>query len=384
MKEKEIDWTLVKKWIDGQVTGDERARVEGWMQADPRRRRFVEQAGWYYQNDVPLVTGERIDRAWGQFIRIQHSRRRRKLFVAASGVAASFLLLVGIWWLWKQEPVPALTDTSPVEIAAGTQRASLIMSNGTRVELQADGQLRTITDRDVDMLVDSSSLSYENNAITADTLFHTIEVPAGGEFHLTLSDGTKVWLNAKSSLTYPLTFHGNERRVRLEGEGYFEVMPGDKRFIVESRDVNIRVLGTAFNINVYEDEPVVRTTLVRGKIDISTAADTVPRVLTPGEQAIFDRESGELDVERVNPDLYIYWMQGRFVFQNTPLRDIMRTLARWYDMEYEFADPVVETIRFYGIIDRAERVKSLLDQFEKTGKVEFEYSGKKVIVKNRG
>ena len=263
MKEKEIDWTLVKKWIDGQVTGDERARVEGWMQADPRRRRFVEQAGWYYQNDVPLVTGERIDRAWGQFIRIQHSRRRRKLFVAASGVAASFLLLVGIWWLWKQEPVPALTDTSPVEIAAGTQRASLIMSNGTRVELQADGQLRTITDRDVDMLVDSSSLSYENNAITADTLFHTIEVPAGG------------------GLTYPLTFHGNERRVRLEGEGYFEVMPGDKRFIVESRDVNIRVLGTAFNVNVYEDEPVVRTTLVRGKIDISTVADTVHRVLTP-------------------------------------------------------------------------------------------------------
>ena len=384
MKEKEIDWTLVKKWIDGQVTGDERARVEGWMQADPRRRRFVEQAGRYYRNDVPLVTDERIDRAWGQFIRMQRSRRRRKLVVAASGVAASFLLLVGIWWLWKQEPVPVQTGTPRVEIAAGTQRASLIMSNGTRVELQADGQSRTITDRDVDVLVDSSSLSYQNNTIAADTLFHTIEVPAGGEFHLTLSDGTKVWLNAKSRLTYPLTFHGNERRVRLEGEGYFEVMPGDKRFIVESRDVNIRVLGTAFNVNVYEDEPVVRTTLVRGKIDISTVADTAHRVLTPGEQAIFDRQSGELDVERVNPDLYIYWMQGRFVFQNAPLRDIMRTLARWYDMEYEFADPVVETIRFYGIIDRAERVKTLLDQFEKTGKVEFEYSGKKVIVKNRG
>lgn len=384
MKEKEIDWTLVKKWIDGKVTGDERARVEGWMQADPRRRRFVEQAGRYYRNDVPLVTDERIDRAWGQFIRMQRSRRRRKLVVTASGVAASFLLLVGIWWLWKQEPVSVLTETPRVEIAAGTQRASLIMSNGTRVELQADGQSRTITDRDVDVLVDSSSLSYQNNTIAADTLFHTIEVPAGGEFHLTLSDGTKVWLNAKSRLTYPLTFHGNERRVRLEGEGYFEVMPGDKRFIVESRDVNIRVLGTAFNVNVYEDEPVVRTTLVRGKIDISTVADTVPRVLTPGEQAVFDRQSGELDVERVNPDLYIYWMQGRFVFQNAPLRDIMRTLARWYDMEYEFADPVVETIRFYGIIDRAERVNTLLDQFEKTGKVEFEYSGKKVIVKNRG
>lgn len=384
MKEKEIDWTLVKKWIDGKITGEERARVEEWMQADPRRGRFVEQAVRYYQNDVPLVTDERIDRAWARFIRQQRSRRRRKLFVAASGVAASFLLVVGIWWLWKQEPAPVLRETSPVEIAAGTQRASLIMSNGTRVELQVGGRPRTIRDRDVNVLLDSSSLSYEDEAISADTLFHTIEVPTGGEFHLTLSDGTRVWLNAKSRLTYPLTFHGEERRVRLEGEGYFEVMPGDKRFIVESRDVNIRVLGTAFNVNVYEDEPVVRTTLVRGKIDISTVADSVPRVLTPGEQATFDRQSGELGVERVNPDLYTYWMQGRFVFQNAPLRDIMRTLARWYDMEYEFADPVVETIRFYGIIDREERVKSLLDQFEKTGKVEFEYSGKKVIVKNRG
>ena len=230
----------------------------------------------------------------------------------------------------------------------------------------------------------SSIYLYKGSVESVEAPLCEMVVPLGSQTKLRLPDSTVVVLNSGSVLKYAATFGQKERNVYLSGEGYFEVMPGDKRFIVESRDVNIRVLGTAFNVNVYEDEPVVRTTLVRGKIDISTVADTVHRVLTPGEQAIFDRESGELDVERVNPDLYIYWMQGRFVFQNAPLRDIMRTLARWYDMEYEFADPVVETIRFYGIIDRAERVKTLLDQFEKTGKVEFEYSGKKVIVKNRG
>ena len=229
--------------------------------------------------------------------------------------------------------------------------------------------------------MNKESLSYEENQLTKDTLYHTVEVPRGGEYHLTLSDGSKVWLNAESRLTYPAAFGTSERRVRLEGEAYFEVEPGKGHFIVETGDMNVRVLGTAFNVNAYKNETATRTTLVHGKVEVMTGGDELQQVLVPGEQAIFDRESGQLEVKQVNTDLYTRWIKGQFVFRDTPLRDIMRTLARWYEMEYEFTDAELESLCFYGVISRFERVEGLLEQFEKTGKVHFEYQGNKVIVK---
>lgn len=182
-------------------------------------------------------------------------------------------------------------------------------------------------------------------------------------------------------LTYPIAFGMSERRVRLEGEAYFEVEPGKGRFVVETGDMNVRVLGTAFNVNAYGDEAVSRTTLVHGKVEVLTAKDDFRQVLAPGEQAVLDRASGLLDVKQVNTDLYTRWIKGQFVFRDTPLRDIMRTLARWYEMEYEFTDPELEALCFYGVISRFERVENLLEQFEKTGKVHFEYQGNKIVVK---
>ena len=167
----------------------------------------------------------------------------------------------------------------------------------------------------------------------------------------------------------------------MEGEAYFEVESGKGRFVVETGDMNVRVLGTAFNVNAYKNEAATRTTLVHGKVEVMTGGDELQQVLVPGEQAIFDRESGQLEVKQVNTDFYTRWIKGQFVFRDTPLRDIMRTLARWYEMEYEFTDVELESLCFYGVISRFERVEGLLEQFEKTGKVHFEYRGNKVIVK---
>lgn len=145
--------------------------------------------------------------------------------------------------------------------------------------------------------------------------------------------------------------------------------------------MNVRVLGTAFNVNAYKDETVTRATLVHGKVEVLTIKDDLKKVLAPGEQAIFDRECGQLEVKQVNADLYTLWIKGQFVFRDTPLRDIMRTLTRWYEMEYEFTDPELESRCFYGVISRFEHMESLLEQFEKTGEVHFEYQGNKIIVK---
>ena len=213
-----------------------------------------------------------------------------------------------------------------------------------------------------------------------DSVYNTIQVPRGGEYSLTLADGTRVWLNSQSSLRFPVAFRGEERRVQLTGEAYFEVTPGRKRFIVETKSVAVRVLGTAFDVNAYEDETVIRTTLVRGKVEI-LAGGKEACVLQPGQQSVVERATGKTGVLQVNTSLYTQWKDGRFVFRDHTLEDIMRTLARWYDMEYEFVDPGLQQQRFYGVINRFEDVKGLLAQFEKTGKVKFEYEGNRVIIK---
>ena len=376
-----IDWMLVRKRIDGNLTAEEGERLRRWMEGDARRRRFVEHAERYYEHDVPTVDEARIERAWLQFVRKQGLRRRRLAVRIAAGVAASVLLALGVWTLLMMREEASTTVVARQEIAVGAPRARLIISDGTEVELGSGVPQRTIVDREVNVAMDSVSLSYAGNAAVADTVRHTVEVPRGGEFHLTLSDGTRVWLNADSRLTYPLVFGGEERRVWLEGEGYFEVEPGRGRFVVEAGGMDVRVLGTAFNVNAYGDEAATYATLVRGRVEIVTEGDGVASVLSPGEQAVWNRQDGSVEVREVNAWLYTQWMKGQFVFRDTPLREIMRTLARWYEMEYEFADSVVAGECFYGVINRFEHVERLLEQFEKTGKVRFEYEGNKVIVK---
>ena len=157
--------------------------------------------------------------------------------------------------------------------------------------------------------------------------------------------------------------------------------PGKGRCVVETNGMAVRVLGTAFNVNAYKNEMMTYTTLVRGRVEIVTDDNNVAKTLAPGEQAAWNRRDGNVDVRQVNTYLYTQWIKGQFVFRDAPLRDIMKPLARWYEMEYEFACPAVEEERFYGIIDRFEHVERLLEQFEKTGKVHFEYEGNKVIVK---
>lgn len=381
--QEQIDWTLIRKRIDGCLTDEEGKRLEQWIDGDERRRRFVERACRYYERELPVVDETRVSKAWQVFARGQKEKRKRQLLVRWTWSATASVLLVLGTWFWWQRPVASQGggDLPGQEISIGTYQARLFTSDGNRIDITPGYKERVIIDRNVNVLLDSTSLSYVGNDVAGDTLYHTIEVPRGGEFHLTLSDGSRVWLNAESKLTYPLIFGKSERKVRLEGEAYFEVEPGKGRFVVEAGSMDVRVLGTAFNVNAYEDEATVRATLVHGKVEVVVKEDASCRVLMPGEQAMLNRATGQLEVEKVNTSLYIQWMKGQFVFRDAPLSDIMRTLARWYQMDYEFTDPELESLCFYGVINRFEQVENLLRQFEKTGKVYFEYQGNKVIIK---
>ena len=378
MNQEQIDWTLIRKRIDGSLTDEERGCLERWIAGDEQRRRFVEHACRYYERELPVIDEARVSKAWQRFARDRKEKWIRSWYTWSAAAVVLLVASIGLWLSTSRE----ISKEMPLQtIAFGNNSVRLVISDGTTIDLAAKEPGQIIIDKGINVRLKKEALSYEDNLAAGDTLYHTVEVPRGGEYHLTLSDGSRVWLNAESRLTYPIAFGMSERRVRLEGEAYFEVEPGKGRFVVETGDMNVRVLGTAFNVNAYGDEAVTRATLVHGKVEVLTAKDDLRQVLAPGEQAILDRASGLLDVKQVNTDLYTRWIKGQFVFRDTPLRDIMRTLARWYEMEYEFTDPELEALCFYGVISRFERVENLLEQFEKTGKVHFEYQGNKIVVK---
>lgn len=339
--------------------------------------------GRYYRRGLPIVDEERITQAWQQFHRTRKEKQRKQIFIRCTWAAVvAFFFVLTSWFgiqalgIYEREK---RVMSIPV-IAEGYHQARLSVSDGTKIDLIPEKSGQVIIDRGVNVAQHGKSLAYHERQALSDTFYHTLEVPHGGEFQLTLSDGSRVWLNSESQLIYPVIFDKSERRVYLVGEAYFEVEPGKGRFVVETGNMDVRVLGTAFNVNAYKNETTIRTTLVHGKVEVLSVDNSICQILVPGEQAVLDIKNGQLKVEQVNTDFYTRWMKGQFVFRDTPLRDIMRTLARWYEMDYEFIDPELETLCFYGMINRFEKVESLLKQFEKTGKVHFKYQGNKIII----
>ena len=375
-----IDWMLIAKYISRTISEFENLRLQNWLKSDWEHRQFFEHAKHYYsREDFPLPDEKQIDRNWTEFYGRMKQNQVRRIWHGIGSVAAMAILLIGSVWMWKT----LLDDSGRLaqqQILPVNAQAILILSDGSSVNLENNGEEKTLTDRDVQINRQGKGLVYHPHAgKNADTLFNTVQVPQGGEYHLILSDGTQVWLNAQTRFTYPVAFGQGERKVRLEGEAYFEVMPGHTSFLVETQRMNVRVLGTSFNVNAYPDEKITVTTLVSGKVEIQ--AEEENRVLQPGEQASRRAgEQGDIQVNRVNPLHYTQWKEGYFSFRDNTLTDIMHVLARWYEMEYEFESPDLEQICFFGVLNRRQDMKELLQEFEKTGKVRFEYKGNKVRI----
>jgi len=264
----------------------------------------------------------------------------RRIAVVKRGmaVAAVFLLaVISVWLLTRQRSTQAPpADVVKKDVGPGGNKAMLTLSNGTTILLDtvqkgaiaSQGNSRVVK-------MDDGRLAYEPvTKKTESPVYNTLSVPRGGQYQLTLPDGSRVWLNAASSITYPTAFTDEDRTVKITGEVYFEVVHGERRpFKVDAGGLLTEVLGTSFNVNAYADEPVVRTTLVEGKIKVSNG--TATRVLSPGQQvqgkgAILEMVAG-VDVEQV-----LAWKNGIFSFRNADLPTVMRQLARWYDIEVEY------------------------------------------------
>lgn len=312
----------------------------------------------------------------------QQQRNHRLIY---SLIAACAVLLIGVSTAFYRSSLVHKQEQTKIaiaRIAPGETKAVLILGNGSEVELSpAHNQAFAVAGAKV--YEDSSTLDYTLDKQADKQIeieYHTIEVPVGGEFSVLLSDGTKVWINSESSLTYPVTFAGNLREVKLKGEAYFEVTTDkEKPFVVTTESgLKVNVTGTRFCVESRSNKPDVRTVLVEGCVDVLAGSKQVR--LQPNQQALFHKGNSAILVEDVNARELTAWQRGLFIFTNTPLSEIMNTLKRWYNVRVEYKDPEVEHLRFTGDLSKYDSFESVLKMFTDTHRLSFEVEGNKLTI----
>lgn len=261
----------------------------------------------------------------------------------------------------------------------GGDRAVLVLSDGRTITLDSAGNGMLAQQGNTKIIKKTDGqLEYNTADNNADqVVYNLLQTPRGGQYKITLPDGSKVWLNAASSLRYPVVFAGKERRVEITGEAYFEVAKdASKPFKVKLNDMEVEVLGTHFNINGYEDEDIVRTTLLEGKVKILASKSS--GYLLPGQQAQLNSSGNIKVLNNVNLDETVAWKDGNFQFENSDIKAVMRQLARWYDVDVSYKGDLNK--HFIGSISRNVNLSQVLSMLQQTGEVKFKIEEKKLIV----
>lgn len=308
------------------------------------------------------------------------ARTRRRHISRRLQIAAAVLLLLGLGnlvYYYSQLAGPELLAVSP-EIVPGESKATITLANGQKVELE--NLARELQETDGTLLSSGSGeLVYNESGADGELIYNTIDIPRGGEFRLVLSDGTKVWLNSDSQLKYPVRFNGDMREVYLKGEAYFEVAHNARKtFIVSTSKGDIRVLGTSFNVRDYPDENKVVTTLEAGQVRyISPGRGEID--LIPGYM-LEDRAGSSLIPRKVNTEEYTGWKDGKYIFDDVSVEEIMTTLARWYDVTVIYENNQVRKLHFTGDLERYATINTILNFMETGGDVRFRIDGKTIIV----
>jgi ferric-dicitrate binding protein FerR (iron transport regulator) len=316
--------------------------------------------------------------------------------------AAAVLLLFGVGtylYINNQKEKPSVTQTNPVpvqnDVAPGGNRATLTLADGRKIELDnaQKGQIAKEENATINKTADGKIVYDPNEKLGNKILFNTMSTPRGGQYQLTLADGSQVWLNAESSITYPTAFTGQTREVTITGEAYFEVAKNKfKPFIVAARNQTIEVLGTHFNVNAYTDENIIRTTLIEGSVRLiasersaqhaqpASAATNAVLTLKPGQQGQYNPRTNNLSLA-VHPDVeqVMAWKNGRFKFgEGMDITAVLRQVSRWYDVDIQYEGKVSGTIG--GSMSRQVNASKVLDLLKSTGSFNYRIEGQRVII----
>ncbi len=398
MLEKEFHISrLIARHFRGQLTPDEERELNVWLNSSENNRNYFE--GLKNEKNIPeeLKQYERIknttkDEVWrmtllklGASFENPNWQSRSKVGSAKIftsrwiAIAAAIILVVGTIVTLRQVLNPDVENSRDKfvkhDIAAGSNKAYITLSNGKIIQLSG---------AKTGVIINAAKLQYtDGTAISVeDSKFSTITTPRGGQYQIILSDGTVVYMNAESSIQYPTVFNGANRTIILNGEAYFEVAKDKKHpFIVKSKGQEVQVLGTHFNLNCYNDEPVTKTTLLEGKVVLSQADSTSGLnskvILQPGEQGILS--GTKIQVNKADIENAVAWKNGDFIFNGDDLKSVMRQLARWYNVDVTYQGNL-SNIGFVSTISRRKKLSEVLKALEATQGVYFKIEGRRILV----
>lgn len=375
---------IIAEELTGTVNDCDRDVLTRWLEEDERHGEEYEKLRELLRSGEGARQDQErgrqlLESRWGAVK--SRTMRKRTRWLTWSRYAAVILLplLAVIFWFVRGDrpgDVAALA-VSPIE--HGSTKARLELADGRRVELDEKVHFQLEEAGGARILTADKMVKYMAGdaleQVAVEEKYNTLTVPRGGEFTLELADGTRVWLNAESSLRYPVHFVGDERKVEMTGEVYFEVAKNkEKPFVVAVNGVDIRVLGTSFNVSAYRDKVV--TTLVEGKVQLEKEGKRV--VLSPDQQGIW--VGRDFEVKSVDARNYALWKEGIFYFEDVDLETILDDMARWYNVNVFYVSPALKSKKFSVEIKRYENINEILRRIEQTKRVKFEIKDRTINV----
>lgn len=379
MGQNEIDEKLLL-YLLNEIDDIGREEVESWLEENESNRAYFKE---FQRVHLELQWGVYAQEVRPDFAIFRMKLKKRSNIRIWYSVAAVLVLALcaGGILLWRAEKSPVQV-AQEVSIQPGKPQAVLVLSSGEIVKMGTIARQLEEQDGTSVQVSEAGSVSYqttEEKEVTEekpDKVMNRLQVPRGGEFNLTLSDGTRVWLNAETELVYPVRFNGKQRVVYLKGEAYFDVAKNEEMpFLVQVEDVSVKVYGTEFNVNTYGG---VETVLVTGSVSMNQGGKEV--LLEPNQKGIFDKSKGEIRVENVDVLTYVAWKDGDFIFRNESLGSIMDKLSRWYGLDVFYQNGELRDVHLSGNLKRYKDVQELFRSFEKISDARFKVQGNTVSI----
>ncbi|TWF39959.1 FecR family protein [Chitinophaga polysaccharea] len=389
---------IIEKYLRGEANEEETRLVNDWFYSFDASAEPADEALAVLREEIGKKIQRRLNQSIDLTIRQQQQQQQQRR-TRAWQFAAAVAILLGVGWYFgmqRSKQAPLIAKVAEKGNAVGNNKATLILANGKAIALDstADGPIDSKNGMQI-IKSEDGKVAYvptQQPASSSAVVYNTIITPKSGQYSVTLSDGTKVWLNAASSLRYPVPFSGSLREVELTGEGYFEVATamsaqgGNIPFIVSVRhtglpnDMKVKVLGTKFNVMAYSDEGTIETSLVEGKVETAYSGNNA--LLSPGLQSTLEKTTLGFKVSRADLQRALAWKNGEFRFSRMDIKGIMRQVTRWYDVSVEYQGNV-DHIYLSGVFSRQSDIRQMLDILEATGTVHFQLTGNKIIVSTK-
>lgn len=376
---------LIRLYLLGSISEKEWEKLEQWIEADDGNRRFFEdmKSDGRFAEEFPEFCEIDMEKGWKRFEQqVQRSRRYswRRVLKYAAAIVIPVAVGFSVWFSNRGEQIKSPVVSGLIE--PGQVKATLVLPGGTMLALKDVKQEEIEVDEGLKAKRTSAGLVYDSTAVVKEEelKYNTLKIPRGGEFRLTLSDGTSVVLNSATNLKFPVTFGKGERKVYLDGEAYFEVKKDSTRpFYVEMEGMQVQVYGTSFNVNTRKGNEV-QTVLVEGKIGIKLTDLASEYMLCPGTLVCFDQKNKTVKTKSVDPSQYVAWTKGIFTFEEESLEQIMNTLSLWYDVDVFYQTESVKQLHFSGHLGRYKEIRDILDAITEATGVKFSIKERTIMV----